>query len=166
MRSRCDSTTKHERSPMRKACSPWDSSPVDSEWHCCPVSKYDLLIKILNVDGGNRTPKDFSTWTWIMRVYQFHHIDIILFNYQSSFVMWWSIRSLGFSFAKKHYSLHLRSRFICSLLLRVFFTLRPTENPFRSCPLLERHLVFLVGRVPHRHNKNILQQPLNNMQYY
>ena len=30
------------------------------------------------VDRGSRTPKDFSTWTWIMRVYQFRHIDILL----------------------------------------------------------------------------------------
>ncbi len=36
-----------------------------------------ILFSIKNVGDGTRTHKMLLTWTWIMRVYQFRHSDII-----------------------------------------------------------------------------------------
>ena len=48
-----------------------------------------------NVEEGTRTLKDFSTWTWIMRVYQFHHFDTMLLF--SCYYMWYVNHSLDYS---------------------------------------------------------------------
>ena len=53
-------------------------NPINaSHWGSASL-KQTFCTSYNNVDRGTWTPTDCSTWTWIMRVYQFRHIDTYL----------------------------------------------------------------------------------------
>ena len=119
------------------------------------------LSSIKNVEDGTRTHKALTTRTWIVRVYQFRHFDMLVissYSYIQLSMSTWRMYSLTFIPSRKTilncfsrqsatstcWSLVLTHIFNCQCLLGGCIHLR-------SYPLEKQYSIVFLGRVPLRH---------------